>query len=82
MADSPDILAAGRRLATDLDGQLSPDADLVFRLVDEIERLRPVFRAAVEFRRCYYDDQVSEEISALGALLDAVTAALDGERRG
>jgi hypothetical protein len=60
----------------------TPTRGLFTEAADEIDQLRTVFRAAVEFHRCFHDGTLSEEIDARKALLDAVTTALDGERRG
>jgi hypothetical protein len=60
----------------------TPTSGLFTDAADEIERLRRVYLAAVEFRWCFYHRPVNEEFAARDALLNAVTAALEVERRG
>lgn len=79
MAD-PDIPERLRSIAELFDDD-SNDAACLREAADQFERLRTVFRAAVEFRRCYHERPLGEELRARQALLDAVSAALDGERR-
>jgi hypothetical protein len=83
MTDTPDTLEELRGLALFADGQgWHKPAAALFRAIDEIECLRKVFFAAVEFREQYFRGSLNQEMVAREALLDAVSAALDGERRG
>lgn len=78
MVSEKDVVAEAREVAENLIA--GRPRTLLLALADEVERLRPVVQAAVEWRRVGYErkDQFSYRI---GPLLDAIDIYDVGQRR-